>query len=194
MIRRPPRSTHCISSAASDVYKRQGKSDRFIHIAAHVSNDGRHVLVAYAGSNNFSGRCDNTEASPCPQVYFVESLNGGLKWNERIPIDRLNKDKLSHFNPSIFHDKASGKVYISYRTMDGNNPNYTSHVKLAIKNAADNFFTARTVETVSTRFLSSAIGQTVDLRNSKRYFHLFADILFYSGRLRYYRSEDNGEK
>eukprot|EP00826_Nyctotherus_ovalis_P051006 TRINITY_DN6330_c0_g1_i1.p1 TRINITY_DN6330_c0_g1~~TRINITY_DN6330_c0_g1_i1.p1 ORF type:complete len:271 (+),score=60.79 TRINITY_DN6330_c0_g1_i1:25-813(+) len=25
MIRRPPRSTHCISSAASDVYKRQGK-------------------------------------------------------------------------------------------------------------------------------------------------------------------------
>jgi len=26
MIRRPPRSTHCISSAASDVYKRQGES------------------------------------------------------------------------------------------------------------------------------------------------------------------------
>eukprot|EP00826_Nyctotherus_ovalis_P052653 TRINITY_DN6722_c0_g1_i1.p2 TRINITY_DN6722_c0_g1~~TRINITY_DN6722_c0_g1_i1.p2 ORF type:complete len:111 (+),score=18.79 TRINITY_DN6722_c0_g1_i1:29-334(+) len=26
MIRRPPRSTHCISSAASDVYKRQGIS------------------------------------------------------------------------------------------------------------------------------------------------------------------------
>ena len=25
MIRRPPRSTHCISSAASDVYKRQGR-------------------------------------------------------------------------------------------------------------------------------------------------------------------------
>ena len=28
MIRRPPRSTHCISSAASDVYKRQ-KDDLF---------------------------------------------------------------------------------------------------------------------------------------------------------------------
>eukprot|EP00975_Prorocentrum_lima_P017218 3644666-Prorocentrum_lima.AAC.1 len=27
MIRRPPRSTHCISSAASDVYKRQGLLD-----------------------------------------------------------------------------------------------------------------------------------------------------------------------
>jgi len=29
MIRRPPRSTHCISSAASDVYKRQA-SDHLI--------------------------------------------------------------------------------------------------------------------------------------------------------------------
>ena len=28
MIRRPPRSTHCISSAASDVYKRQALLDR----------------------------------------------------------------------------------------------------------------------------------------------------------------------
>jgi len=28
MIRRPPRSTHCISSAASDVYKRQDKANR----------------------------------------------------------------------------------------------------------------------------------------------------------------------
>ena len=26
MIRRPPRSTHCISSAASDVYKRQDEN------------------------------------------------------------------------------------------------------------------------------------------------------------------------
>ena len=39
MIRRPPRSTHCISSAASDVYKRQnysvsippgGRTDAFV--------------------------------------------------------------------------------------------------------------------------------------------------------------------
>ena len=28
MIRRPPRSTHCISSAASDVYKRQAQGWR----------------------------------------------------------------------------------------------------------------------------------------------------------------------
>ena len=35
MIRRPPRSTHCISSAASDVYKRQGVLQR-------VDADRRH--------------------------------------------------------------------------------------------------------------------------------------------------------
>ena len=30
MIRRPPRSTHCISSAASDVYKRQLEKDKLL--------------------------------------------------------------------------------------------------------------------------------------------------------------------
>eukprot|EP00825_Cyclidium_porcatum_P046204 TRINITY_DN7203_c0_g1_i1.p2 TRINITY_DN7203_c0_g1~~TRINITY_DN7203_c0_g1_i1.p2 ORF type:complete len:112 (+),score=22.02 TRINITY_DN7203_c0_g1_i1:152-487(+) len=36
MIRRPPRSTHCISSAASDVYKRQllYSAHALLHIAA----------------------------------------------------------------------------------------------------------------------------------------------------------------
>eukprot|EP00826_Nyctotherus_ovalis_P016091 TRINITY_DN14634_c0_g1_i9.p1 TRINITY_DN14634_c0_g1~~TRINITY_DN14634_c0_g1_i9.p1 ORF type:complete len:110 (-),score=27.37 TRINITY_DN14634_c0_g1_i9:94-399(-) len=32
MIRRPPRSTHCISSAASDVYKRQVFQERYCPI------------------------------------------------------------------------------------------------------------------------------------------------------------------
>eukprot|EP00825_Cyclidium_porcatum_P012389 TRINITY_DN16465_c0_g1_i4.p2 TRINITY_DN16465_c0_g1~~TRINITY_DN16465_c0_g1_i4.p2 ORF type:complete len:136 (+),score=23.78 TRINITY_DN16465_c0_g1_i4:49-456(+) len=32
MIRRPPRSTHCISSAASDVYKRQGINAEYMGI------------------------------------------------------------------------------------------------------------------------------------------------------------------
>ena len=35
MIRRPPRSTHCISSAASDVYKRQNKYFKKIFIHYH---------------------------------------------------------------------------------------------------------------------------------------------------------------
>jgi len=37
MIRRPPRSTHCISSAASDVYKRQLQVENLI--------EGRHPAI-----------------------------------------------------------------------------------------------------------------------------------------------------
>eukprot|EP00825_Cyclidium_porcatum_P004233 TRINITY_DN11971_c0_g1_i1.p2 TRINITY_DN11971_c0_g1~~TRINITY_DN11971_c0_g1_i1.p2 ORF type:complete len:101 (+),score=21.79 TRINITY_DN11971_c0_g1_i1:81-383(+) len=37
MIRRPPRSTHCISSAASDVYKRQIES-KYSHLLEAASN------------------------------------------------------------------------------------------------------------------------------------------------------------
>eukprot|EP00825_Cyclidium_porcatum_P006011 TRINITY_DN12953_c0_g1_i1.p3 TRINITY_DN12953_c0_g1~~TRINITY_DN12953_c0_g1_i1.p3 ORF type:complete len:134 (-),score=60.00 TRINITY_DN12953_c0_g1_i1:82-483(-) len=40
MIRRPPRSTHCISSAASDVYKRQTQST-WVNIA------GKRTSLAY---------------------------------------------------------------------------------------------------------------------------------------------------
>eukprot|EP00826_Nyctotherus_ovalis_P065908 TRINITY_DN9708_c0_g1_i10.p1 TRINITY_DN9708_c0_g1~~TRINITY_DN9708_c0_g1_i10.p1 ORF type:complete len:315 (+),score=45.59 TRINITY_DN9708_c0_g1_i10:23-946(+) len=40
MIRRPPRSTHCISSAASDVYKRQGENKLKVHSA---QNDKKQV-------------------------------------------------------------------------------------------------------------------------------------------------------
>eukprot|EP00826_Nyctotherus_ovalis_P050904 TRINITY_DN6306_c0_g1_i1.p1 TRINITY_DN6306_c0_g1~~TRINITY_DN6306_c0_g1_i1.p1 ORF type:complete len:181 (+),score=37.70 TRINITY_DN6306_c0_g1_i1:24-545(+) len=36
MIRRPPRSTHCISSAASDVYKRQGHVVGLAEVDPHV--------------------------------------------------------------------------------------------------------------------------------------------------------------
>jgi len=56
MIRRPPRSTHCISSAASDVYKRQMrrianvKGDRFraIHtgVMIHIPGPGKDPTVS----------------------------------------------------------------------------------------------------------------------------------------------------
>eukprot|EP00825_Cyclidium_porcatum_P023996 TRINITY_DN26557_c0_g1_i2.p1 TRINITY_DN26557_c0_g1~~TRINITY_DN26557_c0_g1_i2.p1 ORF type:complete len:179 (-),score=28.34 TRINITY_DN26557_c0_g1_i2:735-1271(-) len=53
MIRRPPRSTHCISSAASDVYKRQGinaeyMGDLEIHIEylASPSLDDKTLIIA----------------------------------------------------------------------------------------------------------------------------------------------------
>jgi len=43
MIRRPPRSTHCISSAASDVYKRQDfiteVSERYIELYESITGD-----------------------------------------------------------------------------------------------------------------------------------------------------------
>ena len=38
MIRRPPRSTHCISSAASDVYKRQSKRNEATSPTCEISD------------------------------------------------------------------------------------------------------------------------------------------------------------
>ena len=52
MIRRPPRSTHCISSAASDVYKRQAQ-----HADALVARlDDEHTFVPNAVLEMLSNR------------------------------------------------------------------------------------------------------------------------------------------
>ena len=45
MIRRPPRSTHCISSAASDVYKRQGEGND-LYTNRHIAIDGKTICGA----------------------------------------------------------------------------------------------------------------------------------------------------
>ena len=47
MIRRPPRSTHCISSAASDVYKRQG-----VELWAYNTSNNSGWLVKDLNTNN----------------------------------------------------------------------------------------------------------------------------------------------
>ena len=53
MIRRPPRSTHCISSAASDVYKRQ---------EAHFTEEVMSDLYCYA--QNKKEKKDQEETYP----------------------------------------------------------------------------------------------------------------------------------
>ena len=69
MIRRPPRSTHCISSAASDVYKRQGPT---LHILFEPK-------MGYAWRRS-------TLPGPCgPSTIDAEGLNGRVRdgnvWN-----------------------------------------------------------------------------------------------------------------
>eukprot|EP00826_Nyctotherus_ovalis_P062318 TRINITY_DN8995_c0_g1_i7.p2 TRINITY_DN8995_c0_g1~~TRINITY_DN8995_c0_g1_i7.p2 ORF type:complete len:105 (+),score=27.45 TRINITY_DN8995_c0_g1_i7:25-315(+) len=57
MIRRPPRSTHCISSAASDVYKRQTLSSPHLGYLFHTSslvNVGMWFLKAWQQSTCLS--------------------------------------------------------------------------------------------------------------------------------------------
>eukprot|EP00825_Cyclidium_porcatum_P007225 TRINITY_DN13619_c0_g1_i1.p3 TRINITY_DN13619_c0_g1~~TRINITY_DN13619_c0_g1_i1.p3 ORF type:complete len:113 (-),score=14.04 TRINITY_DN13619_c0_g1_i1:300-638(-) len=63
MIRRPPRSTHCISSAASDVYKRQHNNKlRFCQIA--LSQDPSLLLLSYYTMNQYKKWSDKVSDQP----------------------------------------------------------------------------------------------------------------------------------
>eukprot|EP00825_Cyclidium_porcatum_P014601 TRINITY_DN17895_c0_g1_i2.p3 TRINITY_DN17895_c0_g1~~TRINITY_DN17895_c0_g1_i2.p3 ORF type:complete len:170 (-),score=12.19 TRINITY_DN17895_c0_g1_i2:214-723(-) len=51
MLRRPPRSTHCISSAASDVYKRQGINAEYMGMVADTGDWERSTLGVVMGQS-----------------------------------------------------------------------------------------------------------------------------------------------
>jgi len=60
MIRRPPRSTHCISSAASDVYKRQAlialDEQGIVGVARYGTGHGGSHDVAVVVADDWQGR------------------------------------------------------------------------------------------------------------------------------------------
>ena len=63
MIRRPPRSTHCISSAASDVYKRQPALTSEGQLICLDAKTGQEQWV-HARSTNATKECLHSYASP----------------------------------------------------------------------------------------------------------------------------------
>ena len=69
MIRRPPRSTHCISSAASDVYKRQGAYCSRLCQRVIQHNDAPLILTGASALNKVLGR----------EVYTSNAQIGGPK-------------------------------------------------------------------------------------------------------------------
>eukprot|EP00831_Metopus_contortus_P066005 TRINITY_DN58909_c0_g2_i2.p1 TRINITY_DN58909_c0_g2~~TRINITY_DN58909_c0_g2_i2.p1 ORF type:complete len:230 (-),score=38.77 TRINITY_DN58909_c0_g2_i2:70-759(-) len=83
MIRRPPRSTQGVSSAASDVYKRQGICSvvkKYIFLISGSDNiDGRDINIPYVERYDIFS---NTYTD-IPSVNFPRALPGVCVFNER---------------------------------------------------------------------------------------------------------------
>ena len=77
MIRRPPRSTQGVSSAASDVYKRQEKNTRELGIPVHFTRVGSMFSTFFTGQvvENFES------VKTCDTEFFKRYFNGLLEEN-----------------------------------------------------------------------------------------------------------------
>eukprot|EP00826_Nyctotherus_ovalis_P058874 TRINITY_DN8134_c0_g1_i17.p1 TRINITY_DN8134_c0_g1~~TRINITY_DN8134_c0_g1_i17.p1 ORF type:complete len:215 (+),score=87.06 TRINITY_DN8134_c0_g1_i17:25-645(+) len=104
MIRRPPRSTHCISSAASDVYKRQvlnnkefvtigGYSDTFKHLndcdKYNIDSDSWENLPSLNEKKQSMAAC----LFQGREIYVIGGFNGSrLATIERLTVNPLAKE------------------------------------------------------------------------------------------------------
>eukprot|EP00825_Cyclidium_porcatum_P010618 TRINITY_DN15437_c0_g1_i3.p1 TRINITY_DN15437_c0_g1~~TRINITY_DN15437_c0_g1_i3.p1 ORF type:complete len:104 (-),score=30.83 TRINITY_DN15437_c0_g1_i3:72-383(-) len=90
MIRRPPRSTHCISSAASDVYKRQGINAEYMGDDNEYDSEGLKIRIPkYNGNPNL---CAQKGAFTLWQIHNPlnsQVQNGSIKSVSRTPLDKF---------------------------------------------------------------------------------------------------------
>ena len=94
MIRRPPRSTHCISSAASDVYKRQIKY-RYILMKGKADGSSLDLL-----ETRFSRERDND---------FIRSLTDsvkGFEYRSRKQAEALERARLLNEQAEQLREQA----------------------------------------------------------------------------------------
>jgi len=99
MIRRPPRSTHCISSAASDVYKRQLKRDSIlICYGTPDMNFKTFDIEAWSGSSlcQFLFTADGRRAFRLAgQIHSTEN-RGGVIYDKAIVLRLTNRQESNH--------------------------------------------------------------------------------------------------
>ena len=120
MIRRPPRSTHCISSAASDVYKRQVQgiitslldnppNEQTVAVLevdeANIVRIGKYLKADYVALTNiFRDQMDRFGEIYNILDKIIEGLNlmpeARIIANGDLPI--FSYDKLKKFNPIYF--------------------------------------------------------------------------------------------
>ena len=108
MIRRPPRSTHCISSAASDVYKRQG---RVGYYAVQWAKQNGATVIATASSESSAEQCTNAGADLVVGHPSEESAKEILEYTNGKKIDRVVEgDFGANLLPILDVLKTSGTI------------------------------------------------------------------------------------
>eukprot|EP00826_Nyctotherus_ovalis_P004276 TRINITY_DN10910_c0_g1_i10.p1 TRINITY_DN10910_c0_g1~~TRINITY_DN10910_c0_g1_i10.p1 ORF type:complete len:425 (-),score=111.68 TRINITY_DN10910_c0_g1_i10:122-1375(-) len=112
MIRRPPRSTHCISSAASDVYKRQGIKHALIYYLQHTTDFLKCCDVAAPAI-----KCRILQIDPslklCDRETSVEAdVTSSLKF-----VIRDYKDKWVSIEDYNFARRAGGRYVLVFEEL-----------------------------------------------------------------------------
>lgn len=161
---------------------------RFLSISGDVSNDGKHIVVAYS-THIHDYNCFEHSSVPCSKINFIESLNGGTDWTE--PIEVVYDDNKHNIMPSVHLEKDTGRVLIAYGMHEFNDRGISTLV-LATREPKEKTFTSKVIGTPINDMSSITLVHTTIRTTSKEYLHLLVrDALEFD--IGHSRSEDSGK-
>lgn len=165
------------------------ETNRFTDISVQVSDDGRHLLVAYSSNIPHRSRCINNPDHPCTKILFIESFNGGDDWTE--PVSVSNDVNNNHGRASMFFEKDTGRVYITYGVHVSSSLVFPK-LAIAVREPGSRVFASHFIPAPLYYMELTAVSQTFDRQSSKRHLHLFVRTTL-NASIQYARSEDSGK-
>eukprot|EP00826_Nyctotherus_ovalis_P018773 TRINITY_DN1566_c0_g1_i2.p1 TRINITY_DN1566_c0_g1~~TRINITY_DN1566_c0_g1_i2.p1 ORF type:complete len:455 (+),score=100.89 TRINITY_DN1566_c0_g1_i2:148-1365(+) len=165
------------------------ETNRFADISVQVSDDGKHLLVAYSSNIPHRSRCIDNPDHPCTKILLIESFNGGDDWTE--PVSVSNDVRNNHGRASIFFEKDTGRVYITYGVHVSSSLVFPK-LAIAVREPGSKVFTSHLIPAPLYYMELTALSQTLERLSSKRHLHLFVRTTL-NASIQYAHSEDGGK-
>jgi len=109
-------------------------------IAAQVSNDGKHLLLAYFGCYNERLLHDlEGSVKDCASVYFTESVDGGFQWSAPVQISQRGVYIPPKSSISLVLEKDTKRVYL-FHVVKGSESDSNSQIVVYVKEPNEKVF------------------------------------------------------
>jgi len=157
-------------------------SEEFGGIATQVSDDGKHLLLAYLGPYNESSVIKH-------RVYFTESVDGGIKWSIPIQVSDSGIYIPPNYSISLVLERDTRSVYL-FHAMKRDEKSFNSQIVVYLRERNERTFKKMNTSVDLWRLGPFSAFVTRNINDGTKYVHLITT--FYDD-MHHFRSSDKGK-